>query len=617
LLLRDAAGPMSLGVTIGIAAVCGIAGAVIAERLKVPSILTYLVFGLLLGPAGLAVVPIAALHGALPVIVPLAAAIVLFEGGLSLDVRAIRGATRVLQRLIFLGGALSFVGGTLIGWAVAGLPLGAAAIFGSLMIVTGPTVIGPILRRVPLVPRVRTLLHWESILIDPLGVIVAVLVAEYVLASEAGARPALRVLGQLGGGSVVGLAVGVLSGLMLGRRYFASATRAESANLIAVAAALGAYALAELVTHEAGIVAVTLAGLTLSAFHVPWLASVKHFKEQLTTLLVATLFVLISASIDPRGALALGWRVWSTVALVALVLRPLGVFLSTFRSDVPVRERVYVSWIGPRGIIAAAVASLSAIKLREHGVPGGDELEIVVFTIIGFTVAVQGLSAGLVARILGVRAEPPTGVVLAGANGLARALGTVLAREGLPVRLVDSSDSRCEAARRQGLEAVVASLGDRGEVEKACEGMGTFIAMTPYAELNVLAALLAREFVGAGSARRVRLPGRDAAARIGHIDPDDLPSFPEPMDVAALAQELDEGRSIVTVRPVGPDGRLDVDLGPDARRLLLLRAGQIQELTPGKPFRRDDRVIVVHRRFEADRGREERARDEPSAASSG
>jgi hypothetical protein len=218
----------------------------------------------------------------------------------------------------------------------------------------------------------------------------------------------------------------------------------------------------------------------------------------------------------------------------------------------------------------------------------------VTFSIIAFTVAIQGLSAGPVATLLGVRAARPNGVVLAGAHPFAVAVAAALASEKIPVRLVDSSDARCEDARRAGLEALLASLGDVREVERACDGMGTFIAMTPYAELNVLASLLAREFVGVGHARRVLLPGRDAGPRIGHVDPDDLPSFRSPIDVGAVAREIEQGRMVVSMRAVALDGTLDGDLGPEAQRLLIVRDARVHEIGH-RPPRRGDRVLVLHR----------------------
>ncbi|MEW6775391.1 MAG: sodium:proton antiporter, partial [Bdellovibrionota bacterium] len=582
-----------LGITLGIAGAAGAIAFVIADRLKLPSILLYLAFGLGLGPLGAAIVETGELNTVLPVIVPLAAAIILFEGGLSLDIGAVRGAARPLRNLLTVGVAVSFVGGTLIGWLAGGLPLAPAAIFGSLMIVTGPTVIAPILRRVPLVRRVRGLLHWESILVDPIGIIVAVLATEYVIGrSGTGAQPLVRVVLQIVAGCAVGAAVGLVAGYILGRRYFASAQRADAANITAVGAALASFAAAESLVHEGGIVSVTVAGLTLSLFRIPWLRGVRHFKEQMTALLVATLFVLIAASIDPRAVVVHGWRIWISVALVALVLRPIGVFLSTRGSDLPFAERLCVAWIGPRGIIAAAGASLAVIKLREHGAEGGDALESLVFATIAATVLVQGLSAGVVAKWLGVRAKRPPGLAIAGANELAQRIALCLRDSGVPTRLLDTNETRCAEARHKGLEVLWGSASDSTQIASLCEDRGRFLALTPNAEVNALAAMHARELLGIGCAYRVQLPDPDGGTRLAPLDADDRLAFAVPLDVEVIALALQERKAEVNAVEAVRDGMIGVDeITPGALPLIVLREGVALIAAPGLEVRRQDRCV--------------------------
>ena len=584
-----------LAVTIGIAGAAGIAGYILADRLRIPGILLYLVLGILLGPAGLAIVPVDALHKALPIAVPLAAAVILFDGGLGLDFAALRACGRGLRNLILVGGLVSLVGGTLVGWLVAGLPFGVAAIFGSLMIVTGPTVILPILKRVPLVERVRTMLQGEAILIDPIGVVVAVVVAEYVvLRASAGALPVLRLAMQVGIGIASGAIAGLAAGFLLRMKYFASAARRDSANLLALGAALASYAAAEAIVEEGGIISVTVAGLVLSMFHLRVLRAVRHFKEQLTTFLVATLFVLISASIDPRLALRAGWRLWATVALVALVLRPAGVLLSTWKGKMTLREKLFVAWIGPRGIIAAAVASLSAIELRRHDLPGGQFLEVLVFAIIGSTVLVQGLTAGLVARLLGVRAEHPALLVIGGAHALGRALARAVVAAGAPVRLIDSSALRCTRARSEGLDVQEGSLGDPDSIERACQGAGAFVALTAYTELNSLASLLARQAVGVANSYRVRIAAPDGAPRLGEFDPDDRPAFLEPLDVEVVIDAVADGVSEIANWPVEQDGRLGAQvLFVGGQPLVIVRNRAAIVAKPGLQVFKGDQCILL------------------------
>jgi NhaP-type Na+/H+ or K+/H+ antiporter len=587
-----------LGVAIGISGAAGAFAFVVADRLKIPGILFYLAFGLALGPAGLGIVEAAELHSALPVAVPVAVAIILFEGGLSLDLDAIRGATGPLRNLLTIGVIVSFMGGTLIAWQVGGLSLHAAAIFGALMTVTGPTVITPILRRVSLRGRVRALLQWESILVDPIGVITAVLIVEYATrGGAAGAAPALRIFVQLFGGTLVGAIVGVGTGLLLRRRYFGSSKRADAANVTAVGAALGAYAVGEVLVHEGGIVSATTAGFVLSMFRVPWLRGVRHFKEQVTTLLVATLFVLIAASIDPREAVAQGWRVWVTVALVALVLRPTGVLLSTINSGMPLGERLYVAWIGPRGIIAAAGAALSAIKLRQHGVAGGEALEALVFATIAITVAVQGLSAGAAARLLRVHAVRAPGLAIAGASALAQGIARCVQAAKVPVRLLDTNPARCVEARFAGLDALQGSASDAEDIAELCDERGRFLALTPNSEVNTLAALHAREHVGTGYAFRVTLPTASGGARMSPLSRDDIFAFTQPVDVARMSSKLVDGLwEVVTEEAVEGGPVTDVEEKQGGMILVVLRDDTALIATRALSLRQGEPCVVLRER---------------------
>lgn len=384
-----------------LALVAGIAAQVLANFVKVPSIVFLLLFGLLLGPDGLGWVHPQVMGSGLEALVSLAVALILFEGGLNLRLQRLNQVSDSLRNLVLLGSLLTLVGGAAAAHYLGEFPWRLAFLFGSLVVVTGPTVINPILKRVRVDPAVSTLLEGEGVLIDPIGAILAVVVLQVVLS---GHPSFLMALEQLSSRLAIGSAVGALGGWLMGsfllwsRQFLTEELR----NWVVLAGALGVFALAQSLRSEAGLMAVVMAGLVVRQKAAIAERGVRQFHGQLVVLAISVIFILLTATLSLKAVFALGWGSLATVLCLMLVIRPLSVWLCTWRSDLNWRQKLFVAWLAPRGIVAASVASLFAILLTERGITGGDALKALVFLTISVTVTVQGLTAAWVARWLGL-----------------------------------------------------------------------------------------------------------------------------------------------------------------------------------------------------------------------
>lgn len=384
-----------------LALVAGIAAQVLANFVKVPSIVFLLLFGLLLGPDGLGWVHPQVMGSGLEALVSLAVALILFEGGLNLRLQRLNPVSDSLRNLVLLGSLLTLVGGAAAAHYLGEFPWRLAFLFGSLVVVTGPTVINPILKRVRVDSAVSTLLEGEGVLIDPIGAILAVVVLQVVLS---GHPSFLMALEQLSSRLAIGSAVGALGGWLMGsfllwsRQFLTEELR----NSVVLAVALGVFALAQSLRSEAGLMAVVMAGLVVRQKAAIAERGVRQFHGQLVVLAISVIFILLTATLSLKAVFALGWGSLATVLCLMLVIRPLSVWLCTWRSDLNWRQKLFVAWLAPRGIVAASVASLFAILLTERGITGGDALKALVFLTISVTVTVQGLTAAWVARWLGL-----------------------------------------------------------------------------------------------------------------------------------------------------------------------------------------------------------------------
>jgi len=427
----------------------GVLAQALAALARVPSIVVLFGAGLLLGPGGLGWIQPRELGDGLFGLVSIAVAVILFEGGLNLDLKRLRREGRTIRSLVTTGALITWVGGACAARLLLGWSWELAILFGAMVIVTGPTVIGPLLRSIRVKPSVATVLEAEGVLIDPIGAIVAAVALEAVLAPDAGslAASAVGLLPRLALGATAGAAGGALMALVL-RSPRLLPEGLES--LFVLAGALVTFALCNAALSESGILAVVAAGATLANLPTRLPEELREFKGYLTEGLIGLLFVLLAADVGIQEMTALGVPGLLTVAALIVLVRPLGVFVCTRGSRLNWREQAFVAWLGPRGIVAAAVASLGAAALEERGQPGGEALRALVFLTIAVTVVVLGGLGGLVARLLRVRAPDRNGVLVLGADRVGLALAEELRESGRSVTLLDANADHCREAEERG-----------------------------------------------------------------------------------------------------------------------------------------------------------------------
>lgn len=479
--------------TIALALAAGVLSQSLARHLRVPGIVVLLVAGVGLGPDGLGWVDPHAIGKGLYAILDVAVAVILFEGGLNLQFSRLRRVQSSVRRLVTYGGMVTVIGGAVAVHFLLGWDWKLAFLFGALVMVTGPTVIGPLVGELRLKGRVATVLEAEGVLIDPIGAIFAVLVLALVLAPDAGsaADAGRDLLVRLGFGLVMGALAGVLlTGALRVRRLVPEGLE----NIFTLAGVLLLFEGCELVISHSGILAVTIAGAVLGNMPTPVARELREFKDQLTVMLIGLLFVMLAADVRYEHVVALGVPGLLVLAALVLVVRPVGVWLSTLGSDLGSRERLFIGWVAPRGIVAAAIASLTAIALENEGLPGGTELRALVFLTIAGTVVLAGLTAGPMATWLGVRLPARNGVGILGASGLGLALAEELRRVGTPVVFIDSNPQNCRRVEEAGFTVVYGNALEERTLQRArFETVKTAIGLTANKTVNAVFVDRARD----------------------------------------------------------------------------------------------------------------------------
>ena len=485
-------GSFEITLQIVIAVLAGISAQVVAEYLKVPSIVFLLVFGILLGADSLDILHPHNLGVGLEVLVALSVAIILFEGGLNLELRELGKVSGSLRNLVTIGTLITLVGGGMAAHWLAEFPWSIAFLYASLVVVTGPTVIGPLLKQVRVDRQVATLLEGEGVLIDPVGAILAVVVLNTILNTDAAPLNIMSGLVlRLGIGAVVGGFGGWLLGLFLKR---ANELSEELKNLVVLAAVWGLFGLSQTLRSESGLMATVIAGIVLKASAIPEERLLKRFKGQLTVLCVSVLFILLAADLSIDSVFALGWGSVLAVFVLMVVVRPIAVAICTWNSNMNWRQKIFLAWIAPKGIVSASVASLFAILLTERGINGGDAIKALVFLTILMTVFFQGLTARWVASWLQITSSDAKGAVIIGCDALGRFMGRLFQQLGESVVMIDTDPEACKKAEADNLtvfqgSALVPEVLD----EAGIESMGTFLALTNNGEVNLVLAQRAVE----------------------------------------------------------------------------------------------------------------------------
>jgi len=500
--------------------VLGIFAQWLAWRVRVPAILPLIVAGLLVGPVstlftedgGKLINPI--FNGetglfpgkSLFYFVSLAIGIILFEGGLTLKMKEVKETQRTILRLISIGSLITFIGAGFAAHYLMELSWSISFLFAGLIIVTGPTVIAPILQNVPLTRNVATVLKWEGILIDPIGALVAVLVFKFITSAGNEASFTMEAFGTFMKIVIIGSTFGFSAGVALYHIIKRELVPHYLLNVFVLAYVLAIFVGSDIVAHESGLLAVVVMGLVLANKDVPRIEEILSFKESLSVLLISILFILLAANMD-IAELRLLYEDWRPIALfgfVALILRPLSVFVSTHGGNLNYQEKLFISWVGPRGIVAAGIASLFGLTLEDQGVLGAEYITPLVFMIVLGTVLLNATTARFVARLLGVVQDVSGGVLILGANNFAITIGKYLKDNGRMVHLVDSNPAHIEKAENAGLEGIVANIYNTDLSERyELLDVGYMVALTSSDEVNAYALNRYEDIFGESGAYRL------------------------------------------------------------------------------------------------------------------
>ncbi len=479
--------------------ILGILAQWVAWKLKTPAILPLILIGLLVGPLSTFfsvdgekwIQPIwNGTNGLFPgenlfYFVSLAVGIILFEGGLTLKHGEISKVGGAIGKLISIGAVITFVGAGAAAHYVFGLDWRISFLFSALIIVTGPTVIGPILRNIPIKKDVAAVLRWEGILIDPIGALVAVLVYEFIsVEGDSGyTKQALLDFGKI---ILVGLAFGISAGYALYITIKRKWLPHYLANVVSLSVVMAVFVLSDLFAHESGLLAVVVMGMYLGNSDLPSLKELLYFKESLSVLLVSILFILLAANISVEDLLLVyNWKTAILLAIVIFVLRPLTVFASTSGSPLKTNDKIFISWVGPRGIVAAGISSLFGSKLVSEGVVGAEYITPLVFAVVLITVILNATTARIMAGWTGVYLKKSEGILMVGASKVSRLIATYLHKNNRHVVLVDSNQMNINKAKELGLEAFSSNIYSDDLTENIeLNDVGYLLAMTGSDEIN-------------------------------------------------------------------------------------------------------------------------------------
>ncbi|MCB1324035.1 MAG: sodium:proton antiporter [Spirochaetales bacterium] len=505
--------------------VLGIGAQWLAWRIHQPSILFLLVAGFVAGPLTGLLEPDKLLGHVLFPFVSVSVAIILFEGGLSLQLREIRRVGSVVRNLLSIGVMLTWGLVTVAGVMLAGLSLEIALILGAILTVTGPTVTGPLLRFIRPRGEVGSILKWEGIVVDPIGATLSVLVFEAVLGLDAGLSPgealidgASIILRTLLAGGGVGAAAGFALVFILRREWVPDFLH----NPVTLMFLGGAYTLSDVFQKEAGLLASVVMGTIIANQKQVGIKHIVEFKENLRVLLISSLFVLLAARLPLEALTGMNTGTLWFLAALLLVVRPAAAFVSAIGSRLSWRERAFMAWMAPRGIVAAAVSSLFSIELAAKGHSGAETLVSLTFAVIAGSVLLYSLTGGPVARLLGVAGGTPQGVLFLGAHYWARQLARLIRDYGIRVVLIDTNEYNIQVARELGLNAYRGNiLDDRTTSSLDMEGIGRLLALTPNDEVNSLAALRLQPYFGRSNVFQVSPFQDDERTETGSV-PEDL-----------------------------------------------------------------------------------------------
>lgn len=475
--------------------IIGICAQWFAWRAKLPSIVVLLIAGILVGNIGL-VDTDTLLGNLLNPIVSFSVAIILFEGSLGLEADVLKNIGRIVWNLNTIGVLITWLLGTAASYYILGFSLHLALLMSAIVTVTGPTAVLPLLNYVRPVGQITQLLKWEGILIAPVGALLSVLVFEAIM-STSGATTvsisvAIAVIKTIIYGGLIGLFSALLMSLILRKNWAPDYLQ----NPMALMMVLGSFAVSNELQNGSGLFAVTVLGIILANQKVANIKHIVEFKENIKTLLLSVLFILLAARLEISQLTTLGWSSMVFMAILIGVIRPLSVLASTWRSGLPKEEVIYLSFLAPRGIVAASISAVFALELAEAGFEGAEQMVPMVFIIILTTVIFCGLTAIPVAKMLGITGNPQ-GALILGAQPWGRQIATAIHNENLRVLMVDTDMSNIIQARKEGFETYYGDiLSDLVLQDIVLTDLGHLLAMTRNNQVNSLAALHFQEIFG-------------------------------------------------------------------------------------------------------------------------
>ena len=451
--------------TIGLSMVLGMLAQVGSKHLHLPGIVLLLLSGILFGPDGLNWIIPESLGPGLYILVGFAVAIILFEGGMNLRISRIMRERKAIRGLITVGALCTLIGGTLITIIFLGWDFRTSILFGTLIIVTGPTVITPLLKRIRVHHGVSTILEAEGILLDAIGAIIAVVALEIAI-SPSGLSfitGFYHIISRLAIGALLGVSGGYLLTIVF---RFRNLIPDGLENVFILSWVIALFQISNTISPESGIAAVTIAGMTIGNSKTYIQQDLLEFKEQLTVLMIGMLFILLSADVRIEQIYGLGFSGLLTVILLIAVIRPVSVFIGTRKSGLDFNQKLLLSWIAPRGIVAAAVASLFVYELEQHGFDG-TQLRALVFLLIIITVLSAGLTGGAVAKKLKLKRKSHSGWIILGAHEVSRLLSRLLKQAGNEIICIDEDPNLCLVAENEGIKVFFGNALDDRTLQRA------------------------------------------------------------------------------------------------------------------------------------------------------
>ncbi|MGG0506155.1 sodium:proton antiporter [Priestia megaterium] len=483
--------PMLIHITLVVG--LGVLSQWLAWRFKLPAIVVMSIIGLLTGPILGLIDPKAQFAQLFDPFVSIAVAVILFEGSLNLDMREVRGIEKPVFRIVTLGAMLAWILGSLAAHYIADLSWAVAIVIGGLFIVTGPTVILPLLRQAKLKPKPAAILKWEGIIVDPFGALLAVFsfeIVQFLVLREVSGKTILFFFAA----SIIAVLIGWLLGRGIGLMFQKGHIPEYLKSPVVFIVVIACFTIADEIKHETGLLAVTAMGITLANMHISSISDMRHFKENISVLLTSTIFIMLTAGLTMKTITEIfHWNIILFVLLMLFIVRPVSIFLSTVGTDLSIKEKILIGWIAPRGIVALTVSSYFAKVLIDEGFKDASILTTLTFALVFATVCAHGFSLSWLAKKLDLSIGEEPGILLVGSNDFTVAFASKLEQLGYPVLVADSSWERLRAARRAEVDVY------HGEV--LAEQTEYHLDLTPYeyviaaTELDAYNALVCTAFL--------------------------------------------------------------------------------------------------------------------------